>query len=586
MDLLELLASLGITIDTEATTTDLLTPEDLNAAEAALLEAYATAREAADVETCRSLADAVEAVRGEVTARASAAAEAQALLDELDARIAGPEDEDEPAEDGATDEAPVEVVAEVEAPVVEDARVPVAAAARPTVVTGGETGGVRRHIDAQNRAAAARARTMPVAPAAFQAAPEAPRSVVLAGADLRGFSPGQPILNIGQLAEVSADRMEALRAARRGNPRMGGRFQVASIQSAYPEERILGSDPFVNGQRIAAAVALAAGNTTEAIVASGGLCAPVNVSYDLFGIGDDRRPIRDALVRFGANRGGIRFVAPPRLSNVTGAVEVWTEANDTTPSSPTTKPCATVTCGTDTEELVDAITKCLKVGNFTRQFWSEQFAEWWRLAGVQHAREAETRLWTRMIADSSQATTGEVLGAASDILENTGQAAAAYRSRHRMPMNAPIDFILPDWTPAMMQGDAVRRMPGDNGWDWDVAYVTSLFAKRNVVPIWTPDTGQEFGAQTDGAALLRWPGTVQGLLFAPGTHLFLDGGSLDFGMEIRDSTLNSTNDVQAFMETFEGTATVGVESIDLTMDVCPNGESANLVDANVCSTGS
>ena len=81
--------------------------------------------------------------------------------------------------------------------------------------------------------------------------------------------------------------------------------------------------------------------------------------------------------------------------------------------------------------------------------------------------------------------------------------------------------------------------------------------------------GQIFGAQTAGA-LLEFPDTVVWYLFPEGTWLFLDGGELDLGL-VRDSVLNSTNDFQIFMETFEGACMVGIESLKITSTVCPSG---------------
>jgi hypothetical protein len=62
-------------------------------------------------------------------------------------------------------------------------------------------------------------------------------------------------------------------------------------------------------------------------------------------------------------------------------------------------------------------------------------------------------------------------------------------------------------------------------------------------------------------------------MWHPGAHLFLDGGTLDLGI-VRDSTLNSTNDYQQFMETFEGHAFIGVESLWVEQDICPSGTQA------------
>lgn len=66
-------------------------------------------------------------------------------------------------------------------------------------------------------------------------------------------------------------------------------------------------------------------------------------------------------------------------------------------------------------------------------------------------------------------------------------------------------------------------------------------------------------------------------LFAEGTFLFLDGGTLDLGI-IRDSTLVGTNDYKMFVETFEGVAKVGVESLKVTSTISVNGAAAALRD--------
>ena len=55
-------------------------------------------------------------------------------------------------------------------------------------------------------------------------------------------------------------------------------------------------------------------SSPEAITASGGFAAPFEVKYDIFGLGSTTaRPVRDALPAFQADRGGIRFVTPPTL---------------------------------------------------------------------------------------------------------------------------------------------------------------------------------------------------------------------------------------------------------------------------------
>lgn len=599
MDLIQLLRSLGLEV--EGDDLSLLSDDDLTAAEELLRESYADARTAMDIEAAEAAVGAIEQVRAENTRREEALGATEARFAELDAQVEPSPDEPEPdpaaepapdAEENPSVDAPgdAEVDPETQQPAeAETAEEPVAAGVQAAAiprVTRVEPAAEAAHRRLQERAA--RRSRMPQSPAARQAPEGGRRNAIVAGADLDGLSPGQEFRDIQQVGEATAQRIHSLQQAARQNPRMGGRFLVASMQVEYPEDRTLTASAAENSELIERATRAAATATIDEITAAGGLCAPVDARYEMFGVGDDRRPIRDALVRFNGARGGVRFIAPPTLSQMATAVEIWTEANDTTPSNPATKPCLTITCGSEIEEVIDAVTKCLKVGNFSRRTFPEQFAAWWRLAGVEHAREAETQLWTRMLADTGvlDVTTGELLGASRDILENLTQSGAAYRSRRRMDPNAVLRVIMPEWTLDLIVADAVRQLPGDDKLEISRADADRMIRSKNIAPTYTPDTGQEFGAQTDGAALLRWPDTVQMLMFAEGTYLFIDGGQLDFGMEIRDSTLNATNDVQAFMETFEGEAFVGNEALHLTLNVCPDGSSSATVDINPCTTGS
>jgi hypothetical protein len=75
----------------------------------------------------------------------------------------------------------------------------------------------------------------------------------------------------------------------------------------------------------------------------------------------------------------------------------------------------------------------------------------------------------------------------------------------------------------------------------------------------------------------EFPDTFVWYLFAEGSFLFLDGGTLDLGV-IRDSTLVGTNDYKMFVETFENVALVGVESLQVTSTINVNGVAAALRD--------
>jgi hypothetical protein len=106
--------------------------------------------------------------------------------------------------------------------------------------------------------------------------------------------------------------------------------------------------------------------------------------------------------------------------------------------------------------------------------------------------------------------------------------------------------------------------------------IEAALAARGVNVTWHLDDSNFYAAQGSGA-MNEFYDTFVWYIFAEGTFLFLDGGSLDLGI-IRDSTLVGTNDYKMFVETFEGIAKVGVESVKVTSTIAVNGSRAALRD--------
>lgn len=408
---------------------------------------------------------------------------------------------------------------------------------------------------------------------------QSPITITAAG-DVPGYSPGQRFATLEDVGRAFSDRLHAFRGSRGPSANV----PVARFAQQYPEDRVLqGLDASTAGRRIDAVT------SPQAITASGGLCAPVAVDYSLMTVGSNARPVRDSLAQFDAGRGGIRFIAPPVLTDLDSSVGVWTEANDANPTDPTVKPCLRITCGDEVEETIDAITQCLEVGNFSRRTFPEQFTAWWGLAATAHARLAERTILTAIGAGSTNVTTGQVLGAARDILENLDQAGSQMRNRHRMLPGTPLRAIFPAWALDMIRADLVRELPGssDERLATADAKIQSFFSMRNINVTWAleGETGQDFAAQGAGA-LLGWKTTVVWYLFPEGSWLFLDGGSLDFGVNIVDTSMIETNDSRAFLETFEAVAMHGPESLRIASTVCPDGSTSATIDISPCTTGS
>jgi hypothetical protein len=409
-------------------------------------------------------------------------------------------------------------------------------------------------------------------------APKAVAPVVItAGADLPGITAGSEFSSVKEVAQALLSRKHVMGRTSGGD---GEQHTVATFSTAFPADRMLNAND-IEGNRLKINAVV----SPEAVVAAGGLTAPVETSYEIFELGETSvRPVRDALAVFGADRGGLRFMTPPVLTDLEGAVSVWTMQDDidaSTPEAPNpVKPCLRVAAGVEVTVYTDAIPLCLTFGNLSSRAYPELVERHTQLAMVQQARFAETRLLTRIGALSTQVSAASQLGAARDIFVQIEQAAAAYRSRYRLAPEAPLRTIFPEWFKNALRADLTKQLPGDGRdgtFNLGEAEINKWFSTRNINVSWHIDgeAGQIFGAQADGA-LLGFPANVIWYLFSEGTFLFLDGGTLDLGL-VRDSTLNGTNDYKVFVETFEGVAKVGVEALRVTSALAIKGASSATV---------
>lgn len=402
-----------------------------------------------------------------------------------------------------------------------------------------------------------------------------PRQALVASAGIEGVTEG-----------VSLDRMSMANAMIRKRERFvstpkGVREEVivASARWDVPEERWLrANDPFGNDEKVRNVV------SDEAIVASGGTCAPNTPYYDLMTLSVPDRPVRDALASFMADRGGIRVAPPATLADITSAVTYITNAEDEQGGTYATKDCQVVTCPVPVDVEVDVIARCLQFGTLVGRAWPELVAQWTELAMAAHARRAEQALLDTIGTNSTAVTSGPTYGAVATLLDTILNAAAGMRSRHRIRRGVQLRLLLPAWTAELLISDL--RASAFDRFAYTVEGVTELLRAHGVEPTFYLDeatgAGQVYGAQAAGA-LEPWPSTIVAYLFPEGSHLFLDGGTLDLGL-VRDSVLNQTNDYQVFAETFENAAYIGIESLEITITICPDGTVAPAGTAITCST--
>lgn len=505
------------------------TDDELVEARAGLIEALKAAAEgeAPDLEAARAIRSAIDKIDAEkVTrseAREAARKEAEGLLDGLvDKPVAQDGDEDKGDDDKEGDED------EDKAESKTDDKVAVAASLSEALARSGK----RRTESVKDRALEQ-------------------YNVMVAST---GTAQGYGLQQDASLSDVADLFTKFAPQVKRGGS------VLVHMDRLYPEDRSLGLSA-VENTRIIDAI-------TEpprlALTAAGGICEPLPADFTHPICGDRGRPITSALPSFRADRGGARFAPSATVADLEEAITVWTAETDAAPSADT-KACPRVECEEEVEAKVDAIVACLTVGNFQARFNPEFWRSRLDLLMVAHDRIAEQTAYATMLADPVTTTTlvpaGAGDGTVTDVLRVIDMQVAGIRDRHRL-IGTGFVTILPSWLRNALRTQLANQAPAGSADLFDIgdARLAAFFAARGVRPVWSPDI-ESIGAQAGGAALAAYNTPFNVLTFPEGTFLFLDGGTLDLGTSISDSTLNATNDRQAFMETFEQVIGRGCEAL-------------------------
>lgn len=414
--------------------------------------------------------------------------------------------------------------------------------------------------------------------AARRPARHAPRPSTAGNSSRIVSSRGHQLEDLGAIAAEMVERHHLMSGTKAAN------FEqviVASIGTDYPEDRRLSrDDPWGNVAKIDRLRGAAMRTEPDALTAAGGLCAPAAPRYDVEVLAGAQRPVRDALLGFQADRGAISYRRPPTMGDATAAVGVWTVDNDAEPGSdgPATKPVLEVPCEQFSTAEVQAITRRLRFGNFRGLTDPEGVQAWVEITAAEWARLAEEELIDAIRSGSTQpVSTGQNLGAARDLFAHVDHVVGYYRTRHRLRDNVTLQALLPNWVHQIVRTDLARQHPGDRALGFTDGEIDALFRVRGIAPSFYIDEVPEDWATQGIGALDAFPSTVAWGLWAAGSWLHLDAGTLDLGI-VRDPGLNDVNQFETFFESLEGAARVGLESIWVTSDLIPSGTSSAAVD--------
>jgi hypothetical protein len=423
--------------------------------------------------------------------------------------------------------------------------------------------------------------------------PEAPSPLEVIGralvqGNIPGHTAGQQLTSTQQVAQAFRDKANAL-----NSPGTAGRHDVLRIEFTYPDERVLESSESANTEKIHNAT------SPQAITAAGGLCLPLEQRTEIETIGVTDRPIKGALSGFQVNRGGIQYRGPFDALAMSEGLGVWTQADDQAivvpPDDPDTnvyKTCMVVDCPGLLEASIYSTYLCLEFANMTARFDDQWVTATTESAQVAWARFAENQLLSRLAAGSKAVSGVHYVGAARDLFVNYDRFIAYYRSRHRLNSAVPLRTIMPQFVINMVMSDLAMQMTNaspDDLFGIAQARIEAWFRTRSVNVTWHLDglaggtqntvvyDSQVYADLAAGGAVPAYPASVDSILYREGDWLFLDGGTLDLGL-VRDSTLNMRNRYQTFMETFEGVAFTGKESLRLKLPLKPSGAASGTID--------
>jgi len=462
----------------------------------------------------------------------------------------------------------------------------------------------------------------PIAASSAPTAKPAARRVNLSRASARAPKPDAPAparanvtytTPMGRAVDEGNLRTEFGRALQRAAKSAQGReFRadttldtVITASVEFPTDRILSLNADVNDDRVRSL--LAAHGTPEAIVAAGGLCAPITNLYEVATIGTADRPVRDSFPSMGADRGGVSLRGPVLPGDMAGAVGDWTLTNDidaSTAGAPDpTKAYAVAVCSSFTDYFVEATTQIVEFNNVTTMYDPEQTAAVIDATDIAFAIKAENKLITKLNGFLTPVTTPKVVGAIPDILAGFDRTLAWWKTRRRLSDSQRFHVIGPRWARDLMRADLVRALmfKGTAGDPYALAdsIIDGWFAARNLRVTWHLDgrsTAQSAttgvpaiaaqayagGSLTAAAAVPEFPDTIEWQVMLEGDVLLLDGGMINLGT-VRDSTLNSTNKYRTFREEFFGLAWRGADGLQLVQTVDPTGIYAGWIDTSSTS---
>ena len=305
----------------------------------------------------------------------------------------------------------------------------------------------------------------------------------------------------------------------------------------------------------------------EALVASGGWCAPSETVYTLLEL-ETRDGIFD-LPEVTLKRGGIRRSLGPNFADlfasVTGfsyteaqdiAGQYGTDANGVGNDTEGEKPCIEVDCPEFEEFRLGVQGLCVTAGILQSRGFPEAVARFIRGAYVAHDHRVAAATLAEIAKESQkvQIPTTQA-GAAAPVLTALELRAQVLRQKTRMGRNAVLEVVAPAWLHGAIRADLSRRL-GVNLLNVTDAEINAWFTARRINAQFVYNW-QELG--TD-ATVTQFPTSAEFLMYPAGTWV-RGTNSLVTIENLYDSVkLGQNNYTALFTEEGTGVIRMGHES--------------------------
>lgn len=410
-------------------------------------------------------------------------------------------------------------------------------------------------------------------------------------ADVPNFVSGAEI-DWADLGKAFEERARGYGSGPRRSGGKGNRLQhgFALIERDFPETQQLldhdGEMSLYNKLTEVQKNATQTAKETNALVAAAGWCAPSETIYSTVNpvTADGLLDLPEVVAR----RGGIRHnqginwatffggTYPALDANVPG-MTLLTEAQVI---ADTAKTCLEIDCPPFVDERLNVAALCLTGSLLQNRGYPEYVAEFTRgaMASFQHLVNREV---IDILEDGSTAvalstvdpwgTDGSVV---SQVMSAVEMAVVDMRYRLRLSLNAPVDFVFPEWLRAQMRADWIRRNAAQPG-DLADAEIAAMFARRGARVQYVYDWQDAFSGVATGpgatTAITALPTTVKFLAYPPGTWILARQDVIRLDTVYDSVNLQLNQVTQLFMEDGYLPMRMGPLSRAYSVNICPNG---------------